>query len=170
MNIIFNYTDEGEYIGQSVAELDPIEGLPMIPRNATTIAPPPAVAGSVRVFGAGAWSQVVDNRGAWYLPSGQSVQLDKLADAVPAGATRNAPVLPPPVPVLTPRQARLALNAAGLRAAVENAIAAAPQDVKDTWQYATEVRRDDAVLLAMAAQIGITAAQLDQLFTTGAAL
>ena len=75
-----------------------------------------------------------------------------------------------PVPQLTPRQVRLVLNTAGLRAAVEAAVAAADQDTRDMWDYSSVFLRNDPVLLTMAASLGITSQQLDQLFTDGAQL
>lgn len=71
---------------------------------------------------------------------------------------------------LTPRQIRLVLNASGLREQVEAAVAMASQDIKDMWGFSLEYKRDDPVLAAMVVQIGITEAQLDVLFTQGAAL
>jgi hypothetical protein len=41
MDICYNYRAEtGEYVGESVFRRDPIENMPMIPANATEIAPP----------------------------------------------------------------------------------------------------------------------------------
>lgn len=78
-----------------------------------------------------------------------------------------APV-PPKVTQVSPRQFRLALNQAGLRQTVETAVASADQDTKDTWEFATQVDRGDPALNAMAASLGITDAQLDDLFTLAA--
>lgn len=69
---------------------------------------------------------------------------------------------------VTPRQIRRVLNAHGLRAAVEAAVAAAPQDVRDEWEYALEIRRDYPLMTAMAAQLGLTDEQLDDLFRAAA--
>jgi hypothetical protein len=79
-------------------------------------------------------------------------------------------VPPGPPASITPRQFRLALNATGLRAAVDAAVAAADQDTRDTYEYATEFRRSDPVLLAMAAALGKTEAEIDALFALGATL
>lgn len=76
---------------------------------------------------------------------------------------------PPPVPqAVTPLQARRAINAAGLRASIEAAIAAADQDAKDAWEYATEIRRDNALIASMAGALGLTSAQIDDLFRDAA--
>ena len=74
---------------------------------------------------------------------------------------------PPPSPV-TPLQIRRALNASGMRNMVEAAIASAPQDARDAWDYATEVRREDATLNFMAAALGMTPTQIDELFSLAA--
>jgi hypothetical protein len=77
------------------------------------------------------------------------------------------PPTPPPSPV-TPLQIRRALNAAGMRGMVEAALAQAPQDARDAWDYASEIKRDDATLNAMAAALGMSPAQIDNLFALAA--
>lgn len=60
---------------------------------------------------------------------------------------------PPPQPpciVVTPWQIRKALNATGMRAAVEAFAAASDQDTRDGWERATEFREDDPLLIAAA--------------------
>jgi hypothetical protein len=75
------------------------------------------------------------------------------------------PEAPAPVPqVITPWQLRKALNQTGLRALVETAVSQADQNTRDGWEFATEFRRDDPMLNAMAAALGMTAEQLDGLF------
>ena len=70
--------------------------------------------------------------------------------------------------VVTPRQIRLALNAANLRDTVEQAVAVSSQDVKDWWEYALDIERNNSMIKAMAAQLGITEQQLDALFVAAA--
>jgi hypothetical protein len=80
-------------------------------------------------------------------------------------------VVPQAVPLeLTPRQVRLVLNSTGMRAAVEAAVLATDQNTKDMWAYSSSFKRNDPVLNAMAASIGITQSQLDQMFISGAKL
>jgi hypothetical protein len=67
-------------------------------------------------------------------------------------------------PVVTPYQARVAINAAGLRPAAEAAVAAADQNVKDAWEYGVEVRRDSLFIAAMQGGLGLSDEQLDALF------
>lgn len=81
-----------------------------------------------------------------------------------------------PVPfVLVPsvvfmRQARLALLQVGVLAQVNLAIANGTEADKITWEYATEVRRSDALVLNMATALGLSSADLDSLFTLAASL
>jgi len=59
----------------------------------------------------------------------------------------------PPISV-SPWQIRKALNATGMRAAVEAFVTAADQDTRDGWERATEFREDDPLLVAAAASLG----------------
>jgi len=79
----------------------------------------------------------------------------------------------PPKPVadkVSPRQIRLALTAAGLRATVENAVKAGSQDLKDWWEYALEIERHHPMIESMGAQLGQSPAQIDALFDLAASL
>ncbi|ULQ46936.1 hypothetical protein JN531_001310 [Flagellatimonas centrodinii] len=79
---------------------------------------------------------------------------------------------PPPVVIVpasvTARQARLALNAAGLRTQVESAIAQADQATQDTWEYATEIERGNPIVGLIASGLGLTDEQVDALFVDAA--
>lgn len=99
---------------------------------------------------------------------------DVLVTELPGGwivreLLRPAP-LQQPTPSISPRQIRQALTAAGLRSAVESAVAAGDQDLKDWWEYATTFERDHPKVLAMAQALGVNDAQLDALWAAGAAL
>jgi len=74
------------------------------------------------------------------------------------------------VTTVTPRQARLALNAAGLLDQVEATISAADKPTQLTWEYAVEFRRDDPLINGLGAQLGLTDAQIDALFVTASTL
>lgn len=83
----------------------------------------------------------------------------------------------PPVPVpqsVTMRQARLALHAAGLLSGVDAAIAAMPEPAKTAalieWEYASAVERNAGLVPAMAAALGMSDADIDDLFITAATL
>lgn len=69
---------------------------------------------------------------------------------------------------ITPRQVRLALLDANLLDSVESAIDALPPAVRRryrmAWEYATEVRRGDPMMVAMQSALGLTDAQVDELF------
>jgi hypothetical protein len=87
----------------------------------------------------------------------------------------EAPPPPPPPPnVVSMRQARLALLGAGLLDAVEAAIAAMEgvegKAAQIEWEYATEVRRDSPLVDGLTAALGLTDAQLNDLFTVAATL
>lgn len=88
------------------------------------------------------------------------------------GETFTTPVIVPPVPQSVTRfQARGALLLAGLLDGVETAMAACSDEMaKLAWQYAQEFRRDSPTIAVMAAAIGITDAQLDDLFTVAAGI
>jgi len=97
--------------------------------------------------------------------SGLGITVQTIADPIP-------PVEPPPPPVtvnamttVTPRQARLALNAAGLLTQVNAAIAAADQPTQITWEFASFIARDDALITTLSAALGLTSTQVDGLFT-----
>jgi len=87
------------------------------------------------------------------------------ADAAVAAEVDRAAYVPPEV---TPWQMRRALNQLGLRAMVEAAVAAGDQDARDGWEFALEIRRDNPLLAGMAAALGMTDAQLDDLFRLAA--
>lgn len=72
------------------------------------------------------------------------------------------------------RQARLALLQSGLLSQIEAAIAALPEPDKSAvtieWEYAQEVKRSHAWVIALGIQLGLTDQQLDDLFTLAASL
>ena len=77
----------------------------------------------------------------------------------------------PPVPAsVTPRQARLAIEAVGLTAQVEAAVDQAGTPARIAWDYALEIRRDDSLLVQLAQAVGLSSAALDQLFVEAAEL
>ena len=98
-----------------------------------------------------------------YIPSHLIPITNEEADAIRA----NIMLIPT---VVSMRQARLALLQSGLLETVNTAIAAGGEADKITWEYATEVNRTDALVSNMAAALGLTEAQLDQLFTLAASL
>lgn len=71
--------------------------------------------------------------------------------------------------VLTPKQARLALLQVGLYDTVNQAVKLNPAH-EIYWEYALEVRRDDALLIELSTALAITSEQLDGLFELGSTL
>ena len=74
---------------------------------------------------------------------------------------------PPPVAV-SMLQARLAINAAGLRSKVDAALSAASQDVQDYWNLSPTIERSHPIVAQICAALGLTDAQMDQLFKAAA--
>lgn len=87
----------------------------------------------------------------------------------PAQPEYVTPATPAP-PVVTMRQARLALLGSGMADQVNQAIASIPGDAgaaaRIEWEYAQEIRRDSPLLLALSAQLQMTDAQIDALFVS----
>jgi len=84
----------GVLTGQSVADLDPIEGKPLVPAHATATKPPVKKAGHALVFHAAkaTWRNVPDNRGKVYskVDGAEAEHLD-LGD-LPADKTNIKPL------------------------------------------------------------------------------
>ena len=59
---IFNYGKNGEFLFESTARLDPVAQTPVLPANATSLAPPHAPAGQAAQFDTttGQWQLVPD--------------------------------------------------------------------------------------------------------------
>lgn len=85
----------------------------------------------------------------------------------------------PPAPTVVPaavtmRQARLALLGADLLDDVDAAIAALPSPQKEAakieWEYSQEVQRHNGVVASLGPLLGLTDAQIDDLFLTAAQL
>lgn len=98
------------------------------------------------------------------------------SDVAQVGWTFDGQAFTPPDPVVivpevvSMRQARLALLAAGLLDDVEAAISVGPRAAQIEWEYATEVQRDYGLVLEIAPVLGLTDRQLDDLFVAAASL
>lgn len=82
---------------------------------------------------------------------------------------------PPIVPAaITMRQARLVLLGTGLLASVDTAINSLPEPQKSaakiTWEYSTEVQRQNGLVSQLGPALGLTESQIDAMFIQGAAL
>lgn len=74
------------------------------------------------------------------------------------------PEEPKPIPVVTMRQARLALLGAGLLDAINEAVKSAGEAAVIEWEYAQEVRRDSPLIAQLAEGIKLSDEQIDELF------
>lgn len=94
----------------------------------------------------------------------------------------DATIKTSPSPIVTPkvissvtmRQARKALLRAGKLAQVESAIASmtgdAGAEARIEWEYSNEVLRDQPLTQSLAAALGMTDQEMDDLFTTASTL
>ena len=95
---------------------------------------------------------------------------------VPAAPSRGwdvvaPPASQPPVPPTIPAwKGKAALREAGLLNAVEAAVAAAGGRVQDAWTGASEWSRDSEFLTALAANLGLSSASVDDLFRSAEAM
>ncbi len=78
---------------------------------------------------------------------------------------------PDPVPQrVSARQARLALHGAGLLSQVEAFVAQQSPAIQISWEYATEIARDDPLFNAAAEAFGLSQQARDGLFLTAVTL
>lgn len=83
----------------------------------------------------------------------------------------DEPPRPAPVPAeVTNFQARAALRAAGLLATVQAAIGSASEEAQDAWEYANVFTRHGTLVNAIGGGLGLTDAQLDDLFRAAAVI
>lgn len=100
--------------------------------------------------------------------SGVAVQRDMTEDEISAYETSQQVVVPQSV---TRRQIKLALLQSDLLGDVEAAIAASnDRALQINWEDALDFQRDNPLVLAMAAQLGKTPEETDDLFISAAAL
>lgn len=108
----------------------------------------------------------------YLLPQGSIAITDAEAEAIKQAEL--AAIQSPEITTVTMRQARLALLNAGKLADVASAIAALPSPQKEAaqieWEYSQTVERNRPFVLVLAPALGLTEAQLDDLFTLAAAL
>lgn len=95
-------------------------------------------------------------------------------DAQPPALPEYVPVVDPVPEVVTMRQARLALLGVGMLAQVNAAVASMPGAEGDAarieWEFSSTVERHRPLVLSLIAALGLTDAQLDDLFRQAAAL
>ena len=71
---------------------------------------------------------------------------------------------------VSPLQMRRALRQQGLMDAVTAYVAVQDTDTQDAWEYAVEIRRDDALIASAADALGKTPIEIDDLFRLAASL
>lgn len=103
-------------------------------------------------------------------PHGREIHAAVLATNPPAAPEVQAPL--DPVPQVVSRfQARAALHAAGLLSSVEDAIATgADVFTQIAWADAAEFRRNSPTIAALAAALGLSEEQVDNLFRQAATI
>jgi hypothetical protein len=85
MNAFHYHRITKEFLLELPVRLDPEEGKPMVPANATMLPPPSAKPGYTRCFLEGNWTQVEDHRGETHYEDGHTpIQIAKLGP-VPDG-------------------------------------------------------------------------------------
>lgn len=118
-------------------------------------------------LGSEGWIEVKQGERIWLSTDETPLLLAELFDA-------QVPPPPPPVnPVpesVTPRQVRLLLLGQGLLDQVEQIIAASDRATQITWEFASEFQRDNPLLLALAQNLNLTEAQVDEFFIAAAAI
>ena len=82
-------------------------------------------------------------------------------------AIRNRIIVPE---AITPRQCRLVLLSQGLLDEVEAMIAQQDRATQIAWEFASEFRRDDPLLQALATNLNLDSQQIDQFFIAAAQL
>lgn len=90
-----------------------------------------------------------------------------VVDGIPVQTyvTEPAPVAVPGE--ITPFQARMALDQLGLYDMIESYVATLPRQDQWAWQYANTIHRDNAIIASGAAALGLTEAQIDEIFVLG---
>jgi hypothetical protein len=93
MTNIYNYhLTTGEYLSQAEANLDPLEGKPLLPSFATTKKPPALHEHEMAVFKDDAWNIVSDYRGTKYwLADGTAHVIESLDKKPPKKALESPP-------------------------------------------------------------------------------
>lgn len=96
MSTLYHFEpSNGAYLHSANARLDPIERKPMVPANATLLAPPETGAREVAIWFKDAWSIKPDHRGAEYwLADGSHHTIAEIGDVPPEGALDSAPPIP----------------------------------------------------------------------------
>ena len=110
---IYHYSSQtGEFLGQGLADPDPMnEGEFLHPAFSTTTAPPEAEEGKARTWTGSAWEQVADHRGeTWWDEAGRPVIVSDLGNPADNGLSSEEPEPEPQLPSIpTPQLITVAL-------------------------------------------------------------
>lgn len=151
---------------------DPLEEgnylMPSIPY--AEIAPPETLAGEIAVFNAGAWRIEPDLRGTVYWVNGVEYQINEIGVPLPEGASLTPPQTAPFS--ISTAQGQLALIEYGKYQAAVDFINAIPDPIEKlkaevNFYRRNDWQRDNPTLLALAQGLGISEAELDQMFIFG---
>lgn len=113
--------------------------------------------------------------GAQFSIRGDAIDWLDVDQAEPTAAEIAVELARAAVPqAVTMRQARLALLGAGMLGAVNAAIAAMPgvqgEAARIEWEFSSEVKRAQPLVMALGPVLGLSDAQLDALFISAGAL
>jgi len=128
----------------------------------------------------GDWPAETKEVGPDYIPSGGWVvmtaqELNDLVQSLRPQYEEAIAAIPPPCPeeVLL-YQFRAAVTLAGYKEAVDAVIAALPEPsqtvAREKWEYGNTVKRHHSMTVTLGAAVGLTPAQIDDIFRTAATI
>lgn len=103
----------------------------------------------------------------WCSKTGELVSVSDTQVTVTPTYASEPDVAPP---IVSMRQARLALLAIEKLDDVAAAVSASDRQTQITWEFATEVHRDHPFIAALAAAVGLSEADIDNLFRAASKL
>lgn len=101
--------------------------------------------------------------------TGEVTEIELTQEEVDALVAAAAAIPAQPI-IVSPRQIRQALNSMSLRSAVETAVAAGSQDLKDWWEYANQFEENHPQVTAMASALSVSESTLHDLFVLASIL